>query len=79
MAKKVKCPKCGSDLVDSNYNYETSHTDHKCEECGNTFTESDLHYCEDCGCQIIDIETFVLFNDILCEDCYNKRVSQYAI
>ena len=76
--KQVFCIHCGSDMVENNYNYETSNTDFTCKECGETFTNLDIPYCEECGEQIID-EEFVFLNETLCKDCYNKKLESWQI
>lgn len=75
---KIICVNCGSDMVENHYNYETSNTDFHCNECGADFTHRDITYCEDCGRQIVE-EEFVFLNDILCKDCYNKKLDSWQV
>ena len=53
MAENIVCPICESEELDKNYNYDTAHTDYECKECGHTFTEDSLIFCDQCGKQVI--------------------------
>lgn len=75
---KIYCINCGSDMVESNYNYSTAHTDYECQECGEKFTNVDITFCEDCGRQIVE-EEFVFLDEILCKDCYNKKLDSWQV
>lgn len=78
MSKQIYCIHCGSDMVESEYNYETAHTDYTCKECGETFTQWDIPICEGCGEQILE-EEFVFLDETLCKDCYNKKLDSWLI
>lgn len=76
--QQIYCIHCGSDMVESEYNYETAHTDYTCQECGETFTQWDIPICEGCGKQILE-EEFVFLEETLCKDCYNKKLDSWLI
>lgn len=76
--QQIYCIHCGSDMVESGYNYETAHTEYTCQECGETFTQWDIPICEGCGKQILE-EEFVFLDETLCKDCYNKKLDSWVI
>lgn len=76
----IRCVNCGSQMIDKNFNHAHGHTAYKCNECGTTFYQMDITYCEECGEQIIDgMEDFVFLDKTLCKDCYNKKIDEWII
>ena len=53
MASEIVCPICESENLDKGYNYDTALIDYECKECGHTFNDKSLIFCDQCGKQII--------------------------
>lgn len=70
---EYRCHFCGSTNVERNYNYDTAYLDFECKDCGETYNETILIYCDRCDCQIPQDEVENLNGDVLCEECYELR------
>ena len=70
---KVFCPNCEWTDVEKNYNYDTALIDYECKECGHTFTDDDLMFCDECGEQIPNNKVINSDGMMFCSvDCVNK-------
>lgn len=64
------CVYCGSFELSKNFDYDTAHTHYECEDCGGTFTEQDLRFCDICGKQILKGEEhYNEDNFLVCSHC----------
>ena len=73
MSKHLFCPYCGSEELNSNYNYDTANLEYECEFCGEEFTDMQLVYWEDCDEQIMFDDIVNYQGEILCPECYEHR------
>ena len=76
---KVKCPICGSDMVISEFDYNDGLNHYECEECGHSFTNKDLMFCDECGEQIILSEKLYSDGFDFCSEKCKHNYEQKAL
>lgn len=65
-----KCIFCGSDMVESGLDYDDGKIHCKCQECGETFTDVHISFCDECGKQLLKDEAIVYDGMQFCsEEC----------
>lgn len=75
--EKIICPHCGSDMVISNFDYDTSKCFYECEACGHQFSENDIVYCDECGEQITEDERIDYNGMVFCsKDCLKEYLQE---
>ena len=52
--ENIICPHCGSDMLISDFDYNSGKIYYECQECNNTFSENDIVYCDECDEQIVE-------------------------
>lgn len=76
MCGSVRCIKCGSDDVYSDYNYDFGKLYYECNECGESFSEDDLSYCDMCDEQVLPDEIKTVDGMVFCsEECMNEYIN----
>lgn len=72
--ENVMCPNCGSSIHKSNFAYNEGKSYYECEDCGNTFSDDDIVYCDECGDQVIESERIDYNGMIFCsKDCVENH------
>lgn len=70
------CPNCGSEMVGAEYDYDDGHIHYECYECGNTFVDTSLVYCDECGHQVTDFESVEHDGMVFCsKECKEKYIN----
>lgn len=75
--EKIKCPNCGSDMVNGGIDYNQGKRYYECEECGNTFSDDNIVYCDECGDQVIESDRIdydgMVFCSKECAEFHKKK------
>lgn len=76
--ENVVCPHCGSNMIKSDFDYNQGISYYECDDCGNTFSDDDIVYCDECGDQVIESERIDYDGMVFCsKDCvenYKKNL-----
>lgn len=71
--ENIRCIHCGSDMVLKGYDYDSGHILYECQECNESFADTDIKRCENCEKQILDNEGVEYDDMTFCsEECLKQ-------
>ena len=76
-SSNIKCPICGSEDVQGDYNYDYGTTSYHCNFCDEDFNEGDITFCEQCGKQIVEGENHIIHEDM--DFCSKESIIDYEL